>query len=464
MSKTVLFTPVGGTDPISWNNWRDGAILQICRKYKPDMVYMYMSAEILENHYKDDRYRYCINKLAENMGCKIDIKIIAKPELREVQKFNFFYVEFSEILDQISEGLSTGDELLLNVSSGTPAMKSSLMVLSSLTRMKCKVIQVSTPIKGMNEHNHTVGSIKELWECDEDNDPDQYEDRTEEVDCPWIVADQKKRLIRNHVLAYDYEAAIRVHEQMPLCADGTYVKLLRAAAERKQLNDQKMLLALREAGEEKNSIFRPIKNDEMRMLFEYILTLDIRQKRGEYGDFVRALTPPITELFIKILEKEGSINIKEYYYINDEKKKRWKLDKIQGTQIEQVMSRNLKWDDKQKGYVSRPGRTISVDKEYIQSTQLLNLIKEYVGDEKTVKLCETLRHVEDEVRNRVAHEMVGISDDFIRAKVSLDSKEIVQIIQKLLCTIDGGLKRHLDSYDNMNAFILDRMEKEIATS
>lgn len=461
MGKRVLFTPVGGTDPISWNNLRDGAILQICRKYKPDLVYLYMSAEIMDNQHKDSRYTYCLEQLAERIGHKFEIICIERPELREVQRFDFFYGEFTQLLEEISAQLGNDDELLLNVSSGTPAMKSTLMVLSSLTRMKCKVIQVKTPIEGMNEHNHPVDSIEELWECNEDNDPNKYKDRTEEVACPWIIADQKKRLIRNHVLAYDYEAALSVHEQILLNADGTYVKLLKAAAERKQLNDQNMLRELREAGESQNPVFRPIKNDEMRMLFEYVLTLDIRQKRGEYGDFVRALTPPITELFIKILEKDSSINIAEYYHYNEEKKKRWTLEKITGTRIETVMSRYLKWNDISKSYEARPGRVQVVDKEYIQSTQLLNLIKEYVTDEETVKLCETIRYVEDVVRNRVAHEMVGISDDFIKSKVGQDSGKIVQMIQKLLYSIDGGMKKHWNSYNMMNDFILERMEKEI---
>lgn len=460
MGKRVLFTPVGGTDPISWNNLRDGAILQICRKYKPDLVYLYMSAEILKNQRKDKRYTYCISRLAEDIGHRIKVIPLKKPDLWEVQRFNYFYGEFSKVLDEISAQLGNDDELLLNVSSGTPAMKSALMVLSSLTRMKCKVIQVKTPIEGMNEHNHPVDSIEELWECNEDNDPNKYKDRTEEVACPWIIADQKKRLIRNHVLAYDYEAALSVHEQIPLNADGTYVKLLKAAAERRQLNNQYMLQALREAGEDQNPLFRPVKNDEMRMLFEYILTLDIRQKRGEYGDFVRALTPPITELFIKILEKDRSINISEYYYYSNDKKKRWNREKIFGTRIETVMSRFLQWNDEQKCYDIASENQMKIDK-YLQSTQLLNLIKEYVADEKIVNLCEIIRHVEDAVRNISAHEMVGISDDYIKSKVGYESRKIVQIIQKLLYSIDGGLRKYWNSYDMMNEFILERMEKEI---
>ena len=48
MNEKILFTPVGGTDPISSTNCFDGAILHICRYYKPNKVIMYMSKEMLD--------------------------------------------------------------------------------------------------------------------------------------------------------------------------------------------------------------------------------------------------------------------------------------------------------------------------------------------------------------------------------------------------------------------------------
>lgn len=46
MNRTILFTPVGGTDPISSTNGHDGSMLHICRQYKPDEVVLYMSKEM----------------------------------------------------------------------------------------------------------------------------------------------------------------------------------------------------------------------------------------------------------------------------------------------------------------------------------------------------------------------------------------------------------------------------------
>ena len=43
MNKVILFSPVGGTDPISETNLQDGSLLHICRFYHPDKVILYMS-------------------------------------------------------------------------------------------------------------------------------------------------------------------------------------------------------------------------------------------------------------------------------------------------------------------------------------------------------------------------------------------------------------------------------------
>ena len=44
MGKRILFSPVGGTDPIKYCS--DGSMLHICRHYQPDEVVLYLSKEI----------------------------------------------------------------------------------------------------------------------------------------------------------------------------------------------------------------------------------------------------------------------------------------------------------------------------------------------------------------------------------------------------------------------------------
>ena len=154
MNKTILFTPVGGTDPISSTNCYDGSMLHICRVYKPDIVIMYMSKEMLDYQEKDDRYRYCLDQLIKLQKRKMEYRIIERRNLTKVHEFDYYYQDFRMIIEKIHENMDDSDTLLLNVSSGTPAMKSGLLVVQTLGEFPAKPIQVATPEEKINEHSH----------------------------------------------------------------------------------------------------------------------------------------------------------------------------------------------------------------------------------------------------------------------------------------------------------------------
>ena len=48
-------------------------------------------------------------------------------------------------------------------------MKSALLVLRTLGEFPCTLIQVSTPVKRMNETIHKDYDVEVLWELNEDN-------------------------------------------------------------------------------------------------------------------------------------------------------------------------------------------------------------------------------------------------------------------------------------------------------
>ena len=50
MARKYLFSPIGNTDPIKY--LYDGSMIHICRYYQPDVVYLYLSKEMMENHKK----------------------------------------------------------------------------------------------------------------------------------------------------------------------------------------------------------------------------------------------------------------------------------------------------------------------------------------------------------------------------------------------------------------------------
>ena len=79
----ILFSPVGMTDPVSEIRdpqtkeiigVRDGSLLQICRHYQPDVVYMYMSAETIEYEKMDGRYEKSIRLVGQEIGRRSDWK------------------------------------------------------------------------------------------------------------------------------------------------------------------------------------------------------------------------------------------------------------------------------------------------------------------------------------------------------------------------------------------------------
>lgn len=214
MGRTILFSPVGGTDPISENNLRDGSMLHIARVYRPDEIYLYLSSEMLEKQKEDDRYRYCLKQLGKKQNRKFEIHEIERPDLKRVQDFNYFYRDFRKILNAVYMNCTEEDTILVNISSGTPAMKSGLLVMVTLGEIPCKLIQVITPKRGLNEHTHREKDIETMWDLNEDNAED-FENRCEEISCPNLSQIKSEEMIKQLVRSYDYAAALHVADTLP---------------------------------------------------------------------------------------------------------------------------------------------------------------------------------------------------------------------------------------------------------
>ena len=206
----ILFSPLGGNDPISETNMYDGSMLHICRHYDIDKVYLYMTSEIWKNHTKDNRYEFFIDRLAEQKNKKIDYVVIDDSELENVQVYDQFLFKFEDEINKIIKEMSEGDELFINISSGTPAMKNALVILQDLNEYDCKFIQVATPMKAMNKNEHSDNPDWEfLWELNLELEKDG-ENRCTENNCPSLSRLRKEEIIKKHIDEYDYRAALSV--------------------------------------------------------------------------------------------------------------------------------------------------------------------------------------------------------------------------------------------------------------
>lgn len=438
MGKAILFSPVGGTDPISTSNFKDGSLLHICRVYKPDEVILYMSEEIYENHIRDNRYLYCLEMLAKKQHREVTYQIIERPELTDVQDFNYFYEEFLPILQKIHSEMGSDDILLYNISSGTPAMKSSLLVIQTLGEYPGHLIQVTTPDRKMNDNTHEGEyNVEDYWEANEDN-VDDFENRCLEIECPSLMNIKRKEIIKKHISVYDYKAAFNVAKELPTDETKSYISLIKAGEYRLMLDGKMMDTALKNEKEWKI----PIRTEPQRRCFEYALFLDIKQKKGEYADFLRAMTPLVVDLFELVLRNGYGIDIN--LYCSKGKIRKWNIFKLNNTPILTVFNNAYS-----SGFRQGP----------VSSDHLKILIEAYSNDGTLINLVKRLREVEENVRNLAAHEIMAITDKRIKNLTGSTSLEIMNDIKRIFAYTGINVKKaYWDSYNEMNSLIVKRMK------
>lgn len=440
MNKVILFTPVGGTDPISSTNCHDGSMLHICRMYKPDKVIMYMSKEMLDYQELDDRYLYCLTRLAKLQNREMEYEIIERRNLTRVHEFDYFYEDFRQIIERVYEQMDETDTLLLNVSSGTPAMKSGLAVLKTIGEFPATLIQVTTPEKKINEHIHEGYDVKILWELNEDNEPEP-ENRCSEIQCPTLSKLKQEEIIKKHIKVYDYQAALDVADTMSERDTSKYRELLYLASRRVLLDFSEVDKKIRETG------FKclPVINSSERKYFEYALNVDLRIRKREYVDFIRSITPLIVDLFELVLKKQCRLKFEDFCEVkkrNGTYQRRWSENKLHGTKVESILKEhysNFKAGD-------------------IYSDHLRILIIELCEDVYLKGLVNDLRDVEKNIRNVAAHEIISVTEEKIKELTGFSGEQIMNKIKELFRYTSISIKKeYWDSYDEMNAKILEKI-------
>ena len=287
MSRTYLFSPIGNTDPIKY--FYDGSMLHICRYYKPDVVYLYLSKEMMEYHKEDNRYVRSIELLGEKLKHTFEVHIIENDQMVNVQQYDVFYKEFRSIISDIEKEKGEDDRLLVNMASGTPAMKSALLIMATLAEYRFLPIQVSTPQKKSNiEHEERQEyDVETNWELNQDNTEDA-ENRCQEVKCMNLMRLLKLDIIKKHILSYNYKAALEVAKDIKQDLSIFAYKWLETAEARSVLDWKKMNSVLPEA----NGILKAVhEEDKKKVLFEYTLILDLKVKRGEYHFSILRISP-----------------------------------------------------------------------------------------------------------------------------------------------------------------------------
>lgn len=304
MAKRILFSPLGSTDPIKY--FHDGSMLHICRHYKPDIVILYMSNEITQRHRNDNRYVRTIELLGERINHHFDIKVIEDVEFKDVQKYDIYYKLFRDIIRDISNNMQNEDELIVNMASGTPAMKSALLILATLAEYSFTPIQVSSPLNKMNTEyeNRNEYDIITNWTLNKDNNKDSI-NRCEEVQCMNLVGLLKLETMKKYIMSYNYHLALQLIGEINCGINKDIYAML-------ELLDARLKLDFRTVNKlikDNNFNITPLKNDKVTVIFEYICILEIKVKKQEYIDVIFGITHLIDELSKYLSTKTLKANI-----------------------------------------------------------------------------------------------------------------------------------------------------------
>lgn len=491
MSK-VLFSPVGGTDPLSNENYQDGAILHIVRNYRPERIVLYLSQEMLRFHKEDNRYIKSLYLLyreflkqdnpekleqltenalkpqqqftIENTGLELyqignmQVEAIKRVNLSEVQDFNTFYREFPRWIHYSMKDLGEEDTLLLNVSSGTPAMKGCLLSMQLLQDIPCKAIQVSTPVRRMNEHRHSGFVLEEAWDNNIDN-LEGFTNRCTEVSVPDYACMIQENQIKRLLLEYDYKGAFSLAKSLPKEHSKSYLPFMKMALQRSQLNMKPVETFIKR----NKGVFNfPVKNDETKeakkasFVFEYCLQMQLKLFRGDLDGFIRSITPVVWDLFFQIIENDLGLPISRYIQNldNDNKAKIWDWDLLQKEETE--ISKKI-FDTLDNAIFSQ---NYSANMK-VYSPHLLAFIKAHHPSDQIITTAEDLRFVEERIRNLVAHQMVPVTEDSIKSKTNFSPKEIMDKV-KILYNVayqECGEEKW-KSYERMNESILDLLSRK----
>lgn len=425
--KYLLFSPVSGNDPSA--NHRDGSLIHICRFYKPEVVFLYLSKEMCEKEDLDNRYEDHIKRLsaANNFPCKVDRK--RDEELDSPHTFDAFYKVFDARLNKLSNQYPE-HQILLNLSSGTPQMQAALHVISVFSNKRFIGIQVSTPQRGENRRPDPFGKPDVEWANNKDNLTHDPENRTRVVTTTSLNAMLKYEIIRNMIDNYNYDAALIVANTIPDYMDKTAVALIKAGVHRLK---QELSLASKCLDDVEYELF-PVKStepDKRQIAFEYILMLQVKSKKGEIADFLRAISPLLTVLFEMYLSKECEVNMLDYY--SDEYP-----PKILRSKLHPCLKSIL--DAKFNKFRNNS-----------PSAANLSVLIEKLGSCSAADLAVKLTTIENKARHTVAHEIKEATADWLFKQTGCHSlHEICEMLKSFYLIMHAQNPEDWNSYQMLN--------------
>lgn len=447
----ILFSPIGTTDPL--RDFFDGGMLHIVRHYKGKglwKVVLFYTKSMAEIEHDYHPYTKSIKKVAPEMKIEEIFTDITQPQL-----YDTFIDIFPKIIYELHEKYPY-EKILLNLSSGTPQMKS-LLALISMENTYTIPVQVNSPRKAANRNLPQIS--------DEEDFLIMFWDMADDVpDAPNRCLEPPLRVIRKYsdkskiislCLRYDYDAALTIaekNEDIPIIVK----KLLNHAAYRRKLQLKDACKILETYNGEELS---PFKEESQKKLMEYYLTIDIDQKTSNLFSVLLKSTPFIYELLLGLVFRDTELNVEKCCTYQGTKKFLLKRELL----AEKNPSL-LNFLDK----LYKPGFRDS-QLASINLTNICEFASVNATDEDKRNLYKNIYDIlkllnKSDVsllRNDLAHIITDVDEGkFQRITGLVSSKQLVDYFFKLLLLVYGEEVRHQRGfYDRFNKWLKLELEK-----
>lgn len=303
----ILFTCAGTSDPVRGN--RDGGILHIMRYYHPKRVYLFLSQQIADLEAQDHRFEKTFQHMQEVCAAQ---GIVYQPslfmhnsQLCDAAKIDLVEKPLLEYFTSVAAE-NPNCRILLNLSSGTPQMKTLMQFLSVDSPYHVLGVQVDGPQQNKKDQSRTDNETYNVdyeLATNFDDEPDclpegERRNRTSEPEMFAIKHQRHRHQLLKLLERQDYDAMLDMSQNLPKQLQ----TLLQHLNARNNLQSEEAYKLSKELTDLGFPLYPAMKSDShYRDLSEYYLLLRNLQKLGRYSEFVLRLNPFLTELLYTLL-------------------------------------------------------------------------------------------------------------------------------------------------------------------
>lgn len=353
----------------------------------------------------------------------------------------FLFDKMYEVMGMIVQKYTNDDdEIILNLSSGTPQTISALFALNRINDYNTQAIQVATPKKGANREYKplTDSEIDALIVANQDNSLD-FVDRSIKDKSEKFTQALVKRHLRSLIASFDYQVAEAIINRKE------YNKLLskkRIAYIREKLNDFSRVF-------KNQSILSDILSfpleDSQKKALNYYLMIDVLKEREHIADVLikaKSLAEFVIEETIK-KDHEGLI-------VFDGNLPKLNPDFPDCEAILDDIDKKMK---KSRGIEDTEERIFSVQST-LNLLSYLNILEFYEYDSQLQTAINGILSLNGE-RNKVAH---GLSEIDTRLLSRKKLKQLSENLRLLLVECLGIDSSYFNYYDKQNEELIKMLE------